>query len=242
MTRSSDQFLLNLADLPITNHERTVALIWWYGLEDTNRYVHPTQLCEDMEKAAYANQNRSRMVSNLRADKCVAKGSEGKFRIPIKARQGLDETYLKYVDHRPVPKSNAVLPFDLFEGTRGYIEKVVDQINASYSASLFDCCTVMCRRLLETLIIEVYEADERAKEIKQPDGHFYMFSGLLERLKKDEKFNLGTNALCGLENFKKLGNLSAHNRRYNAVRNDIDRVRDGMRIACEELLHLATLK
>jgi hypothetical protein len=43
---------------------------------------------------------------------------------------------------------------------------VVEQINKSYDIELWDCCAVMCRRLLETLIIEVYEKLGRANEIK----------------------------------------------------------------------------
>ena len=38
------------------------------------------------------------------------------------------------------------------------MEKVLSQINGSYDCALFDCTAVMCRRLLETLIIEAYEA------------------------------------------------------------------------------------
>jgi hypothetical protein len=33
----------------------------------------------------------------------------------------------------------------------------------------------------------------------------------------------------------------AHNRRFNAHKEDIDRVRDGLRVAVEELVHLAAL-
>jgi len=69
-----------------------------------------------------------------------------------------------------------------------------------------------------------------------------MFAGLLAHLEADVTFNLGRNALRGLKDFKKLGDLSAHNRRFNADRDDIDRVRDDLRVAAEELLHLAKLK
>jgi len=54
--------------------------------------------------------------------------------------------------------------------------------------------------------------------------------------------HLGRNAAKGLKDFKQLGDQSAHNRRFNANANDIDRVRDGLRVAAEELLHLAGLK
>jgi len=45
-----------------------------------------------------------------------------------------------------------------------------------------------------------------------------------------------------LNAFKKLGDLSAHNRRFNADSDDIDRVRGKLRVAAEELLDIANLK
>src|SRR5206468_1835173 len=105
---------------------------------------------------------------------------------------------------------------ELVIDTRQYLERVVLQLNASYDTGLFDCCAVMCRRLLETLIIEVYEAAGRADELKGADSHFIMFAGLLAKLEKDKAFNLGRNSLQGLRDFKALGDLSAHNRRFNA--------------------------
>jgi hypothetical protein len=100
----------------------------------------------------------------------------------------------------------------------------------------------MCRRLLETLIIETYESLGRSLEIKGSDGQFMMLNGLITFLEREKSFNLGRSAMKGLKDFKQLGDLSAHNRRFNALRNDIDRVRDGLRIASEELLHLSGLR
>jgi hypothetical protein len=68
------------------------------------------------------------------------------------------------------------------------------------------------------------------------------FAGLLAHLEADKAFHLGRNAKRGLIAFKALGDNSAHNRRFNASQDDIDRVRDDLRIAAEELLHLAKLK
>ncbi len=69
-----------------------------------------------------------------------------------------------------------------------------------------------------------------------------MLNGLMTFLERDTSINLGRNAAKGLRDFKQLGDLSAHNRRFNACRNDIDRVRDGLRVASEELLHLSGLR
>lgn len=139
------------------------------------------------------------------------------------------------------PKNTgSVIPLGLAT-TRGYLDRVVLQLNASYDAQLFDCCAVMCRRLLETLIIEVYEHCGRAAEIKGSDGNFLMLSGLACYFEKDKAFNVGRNGMKGLRDFKSLGDLSAHNRRFNARKEDIDRVRDGLRVIVEELLYLAKL-
>jgi hypothetical protein len=77
--------------------------------------------------------------------------------------------------------------------------------------------------------------------LKDPNGHFMMFSGLLTHLKNDKSINIGRNSMKGLEDFKKIGDLSAHSRRYNARQQDIDSIKDGLRIASEELLHLAKM-
>jgi hypothetical protein len=136
--------------------------------------------------------------------------------------------------------TGSVIPLGVVTG-RGYLEKVVLQLNVSYDAQLYDCCAVMCRRLVETLTIEVYEQCHRADEIKGADGHFLMLNGLATFFENDKAFNIGRSGLKGLRDFKNLGDLSAHNRRFNAHKEDIDRIRDGLRVAVEELAHLAKL-
>lgn len=241
MGKSPRDFLQTLKHLQIDNAERGVALLWWHSLEDHSIGISAKQLCLEIEHAGYAKQNVTRMTASLTKDSRTTKGENGTFRIKITARENLDGTYLRYLKQRPIKESDSILPTSLFAKTRGYIEKVVLQINASYDSSLCDCCAVMCRRLLETLIIEVYEAKGFADDLKGNDGHFKMFSGLLAQLEKEKRFSLSRNSLEGLKNFKKLGDESAHNRRFNARKEDIDRIRDGMRVAAEDLLHLANL-
>ena len=138
--------------------------------------------------------------------------------------------------------SDSVVPRELFEkARRSYIDKVVTQINGSYDHEYYDGCAVMCRRLVETLIIEAYEAHGRAGDIKGSDGYFHMLNGLLTVLFKDAKFNLARNSIKGLDALKALGDKSAHSRRFNAVKPDIDQLRADLRAAVQELLHHAKL-
>ena len=239
---TAQEFLQRLDGRRLSGPDRAIALLWWTGREDPTRGMTAKEICAVVEGTGHPVQNASRLNAQLTADRRTSKAAGGARRLHPRVRQQLDVEYAFALEPAPLKPSDSVLSRDLFAGTRGYIERVVEQINKSYDAELWDCCAVMCRRLLETLIIEVYEKLGRAKEIKGGDGHFMMLNGLVTFIEVDGAINLGRNAVRGLKDFKQLGDLSAHNRRFNARRDDIDRVRDGLRVAAEELLHLAGLR
>jgi DNA-binding Lrp family transcriptional regulator len=234
-------FMLKLAQLDITNSERAIAYIWRVGLEDHSQGVGIGAIADVFESAGYPKQNQTRLKSAIAKDSRTTKSKDGIFRINIKSRAKLDDVYLSILDSRPIRPSNSVLPAEMYKGSRTYVEKVVAQLNASYEFGTYDCCAVMCRRLLETLIIEVYEAKGDIQRLKQADGNFFMFSGLKSVIENDMNISLSRNTRQGLNDFKRLGDLSAHSRRFNARKDDIDRIADGLRVASEELLHLAGL-
>lgn len=223
-----------------------VATIWFNEHVGLNPESQFDDVVNEIEEAGHPKQNRSRLKRSLSTQKSIVKGSRiGTLKINRKFRAELDARYEPLLGHRPPKTSNSVLPMTLVDGVRRqYIPKVVVQLNRSYEESLFDCCAVMCRRLLETLIIELYESADRATELKGADGNFLFFSGLLAQLKQATAtgtFNVSRNTLQALADFKKLGDLSAHNRTFNAHKDDIDRARDGLRVAVQELIALASL-
>lgn len=137
----------------------------------------------------------------------------------------------------------SVLPLILVKNTRGYIEKLVYQINGCYDNAWYDACAVMIRRLVEVLIIEVYEKDKRISNITDSKRNtLYMLDGLITVLLNDSTWKLGRNTITGLPKIKNLGDKSAHTRRYNALRNDIDNVKSYLRDIVDELVNLAQLK
>lgn len=142
----------------------------------------------------------------------------------------------------PVPETQQVLPMAVVEGTRGYIEKVVLQANGCYERQWYDACAVMIRRLVETLIIEVYEADKRQAEIQDSDSNYKMLSHLVDAMLADKSWGLGRETKAALPQLKSLGDRSAHNRRYLAKKPDIDKVLHGLRVVVDDLLHLAKIK
>ncbi len=219
--------------------DRLIAIIWWHH-NNEHLPVEFSQIQAESNQAGFPAINASREKRKLREDKRISSLDKGaSFRLTPSSITPLSKEYSELVEVKKLPKSDAVFEQSAFKGTRGYIEKVVQQINVSYDNGLYDCCAVMVRRLLETMIIEVYEKLSRANELKGTDGHFLMFSGLLNILENDKSLNIGRQSLEGLKSFKKIADSSAHNRRFNASRKDISEKFDGVRLAVCELRQIA---
>lgn len=219
--------------------DRAVALLWFHGNGNEDSAVSLQALCAEIETAGFAKQNQTRFRQALKKDRRVLSKNGDCFALNARYKSKVEEQYSAHGKIKKPVKSDAVLQMALFSQAKGYIQRVVLQLNSSYDYHLYDCAAVMCRRLLETLIIEAYENTGSADDIKGSDGHYLMFSGLLSQINKSCPFQLGRNSLKGLKDFKTLGDLSAHNRRFNATQNDIDKIKNGLRVACEELLYIA---
>lgn len=142
----------------------------------------------------------------------------------------------------PDPKGEPILPIAVVDKTRNYIEHIVRQANACYEANCFDACSVMIRKLVEILIIELFEAKNKANEIKDSAGDYVMLNGLIQKLLTETSWNLGRETKRALPLIKELGDRSAHNRRFLARKADVDKLTSGLRVVTDDLLHLAGLK
>lgn len=132
-----------------------------------------------------------------------------------------------------------VLPISIIRGTRGYISKIANQINGCYENGWYDACAVMMRRLLETLLIETFENNGLDHKIKNTDGNFLSLEKLIDKTLAEQSWNLGRDSKKSLPRLKKIGDLSAHNRRYVAHRNDLEKIKDDFRVIVQELVYIA---
>lgn len=71
-------------------------------------------------------------------------------------------------------KTQPVINMSLVRGTRGYIERIANQVNGAYENGWYDAAAVMLRRLIETLIIEVFEKHAISDRIKNGAGDFFV--------------------------------------------------------------------
>jgi hypothetical protein len=140
------------------------------------------------------------------------------------------------------PSDQPVLPHSMFTDTRGYIVRVVHQINRCYTTTAYDGCAVMIRRLLETLIIEAFERKGIDAKIKGASGDFLHLGDMIPVVLAETGWNLSRSTKAALPRLKDVGDKSAHNRRYNAKRQYIDELIIDLRVVAEELLYVAGLK
>lgn len=180
--------------------------------------------------------NISSYLSKAVKKKTFVKNKQGGYNISLAETRRIDE--ILNIPRKTVPSSN-LFPLELFDGTRDYLRKTARQAILCYDIEAYDACLVMARRILETLIIELFEKKGISDRIKN-DNRYYMFCGDLidELLKEKVLWTIGRNTVQALPSIKTKGDLSAHNRRFNAKKSDIDQLKDGLRITIEELIHL----
>lgn len=162
--------------------------------------------------------------------------------LAIKLQEEADKDFRPPQEIIPV-RSNDVLVSSSFAKTRGYIEKIVFQINKCYGEGCYDACAVMIRRLIEILIIEVFEAKNMSAKIKDGNDNFLFLEDLITKILNESPFNLSrkTKTALGKKEIKTMGDISAHGRRYNACRKNIDDIKTDLAIVAQELLYLSGL-
>jgi hypothetical protein len=69
-----------------------------------------------------------------------------------------------------------------------------------------------------------------------------MLSGLITAILNQTHWQLQRETKASLPEIKKLGDRAAHNRRYEATRQDFDKILPGLRATVDDLLHLAGYK
>jgi len=192
----------------------------------------------DLKVQPYSN-----IPSYLRTNSKKGRGLKQQF-ILEKSLYHLERTFKteleKNISSAPVVKpTDNYFPLSIFDNTRGYLIGIAKQASACYDHGLYDACAVMTRKLLEVLIIEVFEVHGIADQIKGSNGYFFYLSDLIiELLKEKTKWNLGRNAKNSIPSLKSMGDQSAHNRRFFVQAVEINKIKGDLRIVLEELLHI----
>jgi hypothetical protein len=141
------------------------------------------------------------------------------------------------------PSSGSIISEDKYCGRRDSIDTLIKEINACYSICCFDACAVLLRRLFEILLILTYERLGVEGEIRtgvDPNDKYKPLSAIVNNAISNQKLHISSNKKYYQE-FREMGNYSAHGMFYTATRQDIDGVVRHYRVMLDELFEKSGL-
>jgi len=175
----------------------------------------------------------------MRRSRYVVKGRRAKtFQIDARRLADLDERYEEILALRKVEVSSTIIPSEWFDGTRAYLERLVHQINGCYEFGFYDACAALSRRLMESLLIEIYFHQKRHHEI-QNNGVLFPLERMISHVRSDSSVHLSRNSPKTMTDVKQLGDTAAHDRVYIMEQIDIDDLKARYRKLIRELSSLA---
>jgi len=191
-----------------------------------------------------AQPNPSRLIQNIRKSRLFIKGAKADaFRLHADTISEFSARFGSLLAKpKEVQSDGSILPDSLLIDKRAYIQRYGKQINASYSAGIFDGCAVLMRRLVEICLIHVYENAGLLSSIEESPGRYKDLRLIIDDAVLNSTIALTKDSRDCLDSFRILGNLSAHKLFYNCRSEEIQKVKLQFRLLIEELFNKAGKK
>lgn len=239
-----NSFLSQLANSgQTTSTDLGIAILWWHSQFEAEKRCSAGDISRILKAGGFGNPNSTALMKSLKKTRNVLTEDNG---IKLKTTEIaiLSEKFKDIISTPPViHHQTGFLSDEVWKNTRSYLEIICKQINGCYYHHYYDACAVLARRAIETLIIDAYESTQKEGLIKDSSGNFFMLNLLIDKVSHtQEGLNISRDAKAGLVAIKKIGDRSAHNRRFNATKNDIDLIRDQLRLCIQELSSISYTK
>jgi len=141
--------------------------------------------------------------------------------------------------HQPTGQE-LLLPLDIFAAmpdSPQSFASLLNQINGCWTWQYYEACALVCRRLLEVMIIELYTRRKLQHELHDPQTRMFIgLKRLINKLNGDARFGLGKEFTDGLDKVKSLGDIAAHDHRIRIRSSDFERAT--LRFSIERLASL----
>src|SRR6266849_5892865 len=168
--------------LSLDQTKQALAVLWFHDEKSSDVVMSAGQLSKILFEAGLGTPHSTRLGAAIRKTGMVVSSANG-FRLKTLSRGQIRE-WLRPILGATKPAIDqelGFLPQEVWDETRGYIEKVCLQLNGCFQFQFYDAASVLVRRLIETLIIECYEHLKRESEIKGSDGNYLMLRDLVIR-------------------------------------------------------------
>lgn len=133
--------------------------------------------------------------------------------------------------------SSEYVPQEILDRMPPYILRLIPQINGAYEYEWFEAAAMVLRRLVETLIIELYSRRGWTSEVQDPDTReFLLLKGLIDKLNGDARLHMQRRTIEGLKKIKDLGDTAAHDFKIRIRKSDLDGIQPSVRLVLERLV------
>ena len=229
-----------------TEADRTKLLCFYHYKESSASSFTMPQISNMLQQCGFSAPNASRLRDKLTKGKVKiflpTKGSKNDYEFIPTVLQSLEQAHgALWKDTETIVSDSELIDEVKFCGKRNYLDRLITQINHSYSYNCYDACAVLMRRLFEVLLVLSYQNLRIDNEIKDSAGVGYiMLDGIVKNAKNNATLGL-SRIKKEFDTFRKVGNFSAHNITYAAGKKDIDDIKLNYRVMLEELYNKAGL-
>lgn len=216
-------------------------LCFYYYKENNTSSFSMHQIADWLEECGFNQPNVSRLKANLikGGSKCfrLSKSDKSTLEFLPVALQKLDKEFSRlWIDTVTIPESQELLEEAKFCGkNRPYLDRLIRQINFTYSHNCYDACAVLMRRVFEILLVLAYQNKGLEKDISNPDGSHKMLEGIVKNAVQNKQLGIPTRISKNFDAFRNVGNNSAHSITYTAGHLDIDNIAMDYRVMMDDL-------
>ncbi len=216
---------------------RRATLVCYFEYKENQTNSFSTKDISTMlQHAGYCAPNKSRLTNSLvKSQKAFLLDPKSNLIFRPAALQQLDREYGQlWNDSVTIESSSELIDEVKFCGKEHNIDRLIKQINHSYSSNCYDACAVLMRRVFEILIVLTYQKYGIDTEIQDANGNYNQLDSLVKKIINNTTIKLGR-IKSDFHLIREVGNYSAHGLTYTAGRKDIDDIKLKYRVMLDEL-------
>lgn len=233
-------FAAAIAAEATTEIDKALACLWFEDSVTAGCECSVTGLISTMQSAALIGQiNKSRLESKLAKSPFTVRGcAKGTFRIAASRKADLDKRFSHLTKRKHIVRGDALLPKEQMSNTRRYLEALATQANGCFECGFYDACAVLCRRIIESLLIEAFDKAGHRLSIEH-HGVILGFDDIIKVAKTGKHIRLPRGADRVIDKIKEIGDTAAHDRYHITTRQDVEEFRAAFSKTVSQLMALA---
>lgn len=238
---------INKTEMASKSEVERAKLICFYAYKENHEMQFSmTRISDLLVMGGFNAPNQTRLKNNLVKGKnksfIKSKTDSSMFEFIPAVFQSI-ENELEYLwgDTDTIKSESELLDENKFCKKRNFLDRIILQINHSYANNCYDATAVLMRRLFEVLLVLTYQNLGIDDEIKDTSGNGYLMLEAIVNNAKSNKILKLSRIKNEFDDFRKVGNFSAHSITYTAGKKDIDDIKLNYRVMLEELYNKAGL-